>query len=72
MNDMSKLNKHVRKAPKLFYFSSGFFMNCFVSINLWLSHIHYVCKVPFIIKKIVQELPVRDLSFFSSYSLQKS
>ena len=47
MNDMSKLIKHVREAPKFFYSSSVFFMYCFVSVSLWLSHIHYVNKVPY-------------------------
>ena len=42
MNDMSKLIKHVREAPKFFYSSIVFFMFCFVSVSLWLSPIHYV------------------------------
>ena len=64
MNDMSKLIKHVRKAPKLFYFSSGFFMNCFVSINLWLSHIHYVFKVPFYYQKDCSGIASKGLILF--------
>ena len=47
MNDMSKLIKHVREAPKFFFSFSVFFMYCFVSVSLWLSHIHYVYKVPY-------------------------
>ena len=46
MNDMSKLIKHVREAPRNFFFKC-LFMYCLVSVSLWLSHIHYVYKVPY-------------------------
>ena len=47
MNDMSKLIKHVREAPKNFYSSIFFILlvYCLVFVSLWLSHILYVYKV---------------------------
>ena len=42
MNNISKLIKHVREAAK--FFSLFYVLLC---VSLWLSHIHYVYKVPY-------------------------
>ena len=67
MNDISKLIKHVRKAPKKFYSFSVFFLNCLVFVSPWLSHIHYVYKVPFY--SLQQFFVIHPLVIFVHYSL---
>ena len=66
MNNMSKLIKHVREAPIFFYSFNVFFMYCFVSVSLWLSHIHYV-KVPYY--SLQQFFVIHPLVIFKSTCL---
>ena len=65
MNDMSKLNKHVRIVPRNFFFKC-LFMYCLVSVSLWLSHIHYV-KVPYY--SLQQFFVIHPLVIFKSTCL---
>ena len=54
MNDMSKLIKHVREAPKICYSSSVFSCTyCLVSASPWLSHIHLKSTPVFVIRPLV-------------------
>ena len=66
MNDMSKLFKHVREASNFFYSYSIFFMYCFVSVRLWISHIHYAYKVPYY--SLQQFFVIHPLVIFVNYS----
>ena len=63
---MSKLFKHVREASTFFYSYSIFFMYCFVSVRLWISHIHYAYKVPYY--SLQQFFVIHPLVIFVHYS----
>ena len=49
------------KRQNCFILSVSFFMCCFVSVNLWLSYIHYVYKVPYYsLQQFFEEISIKS------------
>ena len=65
MNNVSKLIKHVREVPKNVCSSIvSFNVILKVSVSPWLSHIHYVYKVPYY---SLQQFVIHPLVIFVHY-----